>query len=59
MEPCIYFLNIRKNNEQDTTLSFKLDSDYSIIVTISDLEDNKFDVSWDKIKDSEFKMFEL
>ncbi len=31
----------------------------SIIVTISDLEDNKFDVSWDKIKDSEFKMFEL
>ena len=34
-----------------TILSFKLDSDYSIIVTISDLEDNKFDVSWDKIKD--------
>ena len=29
------------------------------IVTISDLEDNKFDVSWDKIKNSEFKMFEL
>ena len=42
-----------------TILSFKLDSDYSIIVTISDLEDNKFDVSWDKIKNSEFKMFEL
>ena len=42
-----------------TILSFKLDSDYSIIVTISDLEDNKFDVSWDKIKDSEFKIFEL
>ena len=42
-----------------TILSFKLDSDYSIIVTISDLEDNKFDVSWEKIKDSDFKLFDL
>lgn len=35
-------------------ISFKFDTDNSIIVTIVDMEDNYFDVSWDEIKDSNF-----
>lgn len=34
--------------------SFKFDTDNSIIVTIVDMEDCYFDVSWDEIKDSNF-----
>ena len=42
-----------------TISSFKVDNDYSIVATIRDLEDNHFDVSWEKIKDSDFKLFDL
>ncbi len=35
-------------------VSFKFETDYSIIATIVDMEDEHFDVSWDEIKDSEF-----
>lgn len=35
-------------------VSFKFETDNSIIATIVDMEDVHFDVSWDEIKDSEF-----
>ena len=34
--------------------SFKFDTDNSIMVTIVDMENNYFDVSWDEIKNSNF-----
>lgn len=37
-----------------TISGFKLNNDYSIIATLEDSEGNSFDVSWDKIKDSDF-----
>lgn len=35
--------------------SFRLDTDKSIIVKIKDMEDNYFDISWEEIKNSDFK----
>lgn len=35
-------------------VSFKFDTDNSIIATLVDMEGNRFDVSWEEIKNSEF-----
>lgn len=37
-----------------TIVDFRIDDDFSIITTLEDLDENYFDVSWDKIKNSDF-----
>ncbi|MCT7648934.1 hypothetical protein [Aliarcobacter butzleri] len=37
-----------------TIVDFRIDYDFSIITTLEDLDENYFDVSWDKIKNSDF-----
>lgn len=40
-----------------TIVSFKFDTDSSIIATIVDMENNYFDVSWNEIKESNFELY--
>jgi len=39
-------------------VDFKLDTDNSIIVTLRDMEDDCFDISWDEVKNLEFDFFD-
>ncbi|MFX4155636.1 hypothetical protein ACOL23_11895 [Aliarcobacter butzleri] len=58
------FINAEFNFEGDdeysiesfyaTIVDFRIDYDFSIITTLEDLDENYFDVSWDKIKNSDF-----